>query len=130
MPLDALGLALGAAALHALWNLLLARERDTEGATAVALVVPPAMFSMPASICSTTESVRASAFPKFSITPSTVVRITSKSAGNSDATSAESLSLSPNLISVNDTASFSLMIGTTPRPSNVTSVLRALRCRS
>ena len=45
------------------------------------------------------------------MTPSTVVRMTSKSAGNSDATSADSLSLSPNLISVNDTASFSLMIG-------------------
>ena len=70
------------------------------------------------------------ALPKFSMTPSTVVRITSKSAGSSAATSAESLSLSPNLISVNDTASFSLMTGTTPRPSSVTSVLRALRWRS
>ena len=30
MPLDALALALGAAALHALWNLLLAREEDTQ----------------------------------------------------------------------------------------------------
>src|SRR5919199_7013902 len=39
MPASALGLALAAAALHALWNLLLARERDTEAVTAVALVV-------------------------------------------------------------------------------------------
>ena len=36
---DALGLALAAAGLHALWNLLLARERDTEATTAVSLVV-------------------------------------------------------------------------------------------
>ena len=47
MPLDALALALTAALLHALWNLLLARTRDTEAAAAVgisvlviALVVP------------------------------------------------------------------------------------------
>jgi drug/metabolite transporter (DMT)-like permease len=33
---SALGLALAAAVLHALWNLLLARERDTEATTAVA----------------------------------------------------------------------------------------------
>ena len=39
MPASALGLALAAAALHALWNLLLARERDPEATTAVALVV-------------------------------------------------------------------------------------------
>src|SRR5919202_3871918 len=39
MPASALGLALAAASLHALWNLLLARERDTEAVTAVALVV-------------------------------------------------------------------------------------------
>jgi len=35
----ALGLALAAAVLHALWNLLLARERDTEATTAVSLAV-------------------------------------------------------------------------------------------
>ena len=39
MPASALALALAAAALHALWNLLLARERDTEAVTAVAMVV-------------------------------------------------------------------------------------------
>jgi drug/metabolite transporter (DMT)-like permease len=36
---EALGLALAAAGLHAAWNLLLARERDTEATTAVSLVV-------------------------------------------------------------------------------------------
>ena len=39
MPLSALVLALAAAFLHATWNLLLARSEDTEGATAIALVV-------------------------------------------------------------------------------------------
>ena len=36
MPASALGLALAAAAVHAGWNLLLARQRDTEATTAVA----------------------------------------------------------------------------------------------
>src|SRR5436190_1028065 len=48
MPLDALALALGAAVLHALWNLLLARERDTEAATAVALISLVAILVLPA----------------------------------------------------------------------------------
>jgi drug/metabolite transporter (DMT)-like permease len=39
VPLDALALALAAAVLHAGWNLLLARSRDTEAATALAVVV-------------------------------------------------------------------------------------------
>jgi drug/metabolite transporter (DMT)-like permease len=39
LSIEALGLALAAAVLHALWNLLLARERDTEATTAVSLVV-------------------------------------------------------------------------------------------
>ncbi len=39
MPAAALGLALAAAAVHALWNLLLARARDPQAATAVALAV-------------------------------------------------------------------------------------------
>ena len=39
MPASALGLALAAACLHALWNLLLARQRDTEAATALSLLV-------------------------------------------------------------------------------------------
>ena len=39
MPLDALLLALAAAFLHAFWNLLIARAKDPEAATAVALLV-------------------------------------------------------------------------------------------
>jgi drug/metabolite transporter (DMT)-like permease len=50
MPLDALGLALGAAALHATWNLLLARERDTEAATAIALLALVATLVLPAAL--------------------------------------------------------------------------------
>ena len=50
MPLDALALALGAAALHALWNLLLARERDTEAATAIALLALVATLVVPAAL--------------------------------------------------------------------------------
>src|SRR5215210_1933368 len=45
MPLSALSLALAAAFLHALWNLLLARARDTQAATAVALLVAVAAFA-------------------------------------------------------------------------------------
>ena len=45
MPLDALALALGSALLHALWNLLLGRERDPEAATAIALVVSIVVFA-------------------------------------------------------------------------------------
>src|SRR6266550_3111539 len=48
VPLTALGLALAAAFVHALWNLLLARARDIEAATAVALVVAVAAFAFPA----------------------------------------------------------------------------------
>src|SRR5437867_3621420 len=45
MPVAALVLALTAAFVHALWNLLLARARDTEAATAVALVVAIVAFA-------------------------------------------------------------------------------------
>lgn len=48
MPLTALALALAAAFVHAFWNLLLARSRDIEAATAVALVVAVATFAVPA----------------------------------------------------------------------------------
>jgi drug/metabolite transporter (DMT)-like permease len=41
----ALGLALGAAAIHALWNVLLARERETEAAAAVALLASVTVFA-------------------------------------------------------------------------------------
>ena len=78
-------------------------------------------------MCSMVGIVLGLALPKFSSTPSTVVSTISKSAGNSDATSAESLSLSPNFNSVKETTSFSLMMGTTPWLKRVTNVLRALR---
>lgn len=45
MPLDALLLALGSAVLHALWNLILGRERDPEAATAIALVASVVLFA-------------------------------------------------------------------------------------
>ena len=45
MPTTALALALGAAFLHAFWNLLLARAPDIEAATAVALVVGVVAFA-------------------------------------------------------------------------------------
>src|SRR2546425_5264009 len=48
MPGTALALALAAAFVHALWNLLLAHARNIEAATAVALVVAVAAFAFPA----------------------------------------------------------------------------------
>jgi drug/metabolite transporter (DMT)-like permease len=45
MPLDAFLLALGSAFLHALWNLILGRERDPEAATAIALVAAVVLFA-------------------------------------------------------------------------------------
>ncbi len=45
MPASALALALIAAFVHALWNVLLARARDVESATAVALIVAEVVFA-------------------------------------------------------------------------------------
>ncbi len=45
MPTSALALALGAAFLHAFWNLILARAPDIEAATAVALVAGVVAFA-------------------------------------------------------------------------------------
>ena len=45
MPAAALALTLAAAFVHAVWNLLLAREPDPEAATAVALVAAVALFA-------------------------------------------------------------------------------------
>lgn len=50
MPISALALALGAAFLHASWNLLLARARDVEAATAVALVAGVVAFAPVAAV--------------------------------------------------------------------------------
>ena len=45
MPLDAFVLALGSAFLHAVWNLILGRERDPEAATGIALVASVVLFA-------------------------------------------------------------------------------------
>ena len=50
MPLTALWLALAAAFVHALWNLLLAGARDIQAATAVALLVAVAAFAPAAAV--------------------------------------------------------------------------------
>jgi drug/metabolite transporter (DMT)-like permease len=50
VPVDALALALGAAVLHALWNLLLAREPDIEAATAVAVATLVVVLAIPAAV--------------------------------------------------------------------------------
>jgi drug/metabolite transporter (DMT)-like permease len=56
----ALGLALGAAALHALWNLLLARAADPRAAAAAALAVAVVVLAPIAALAGT---VRAGAWP-------------------------------------------------------------------
>jgi len=56
MPASAFALALGAAVLHAIWNLLIARARDTEAATAVALVSSVVLFAPVAAIVWDAES--------------------------------------------------------------------------
>ncbi len=50
MPAAALAFALGAAGLHALWNVLLARARDVEAATAAALPVAVLAFAPAAGV--------------------------------------------------------------------------------
>ena len=45
MPTSALLLALAAACLHALWNILIARARDIEAATAVAVLLAVVLFA-------------------------------------------------------------------------------------
>jgi drug/metabolite transporter (DMT)-like permease len=56
----AVALALGAAVVHAVWNLLLARAEDTEAATAVALAAGVGLFAVPAMA---TWRVEAEAWP-------------------------------------------------------------------
>jgi drug/metabolite transporter (DMT)-like permease len=50
VPVTALLLALAAAFGHAVWNLLLARARDPEAATAVAMLVGVGLFALPAAL--------------------------------------------------------------------------------
>jgi drug/metabolite transporter (DMT)-like permease len=56
MPATALALALGAAFLHAFWNLLVAGARDIEATTAVALVVGVVAFAPVAALAWEAES--------------------------------------------------------------------------
>jgi drug/metabolite transporter (DMT)-like permease len=56
MPTSALALALGAAFLHAFWNLLLARAPDVEAATSVALVAGVVAFAPVAALAWDAES--------------------------------------------------------------------------
>ena len=65
MPLDALLLALAAAFAHALWNILLARARDPQAATAVALLVSIAVFTPVAAL---TWELEREAWPYLAIT--------------------------------------------------------------
>jgi drug/metabolite transporter (DMT)-like permease len=60
VPASALLLALGAAALHAAWNVLLARARDVRAATAVALGLSVVVF---APVAAATWEVEAAAVP-------------------------------------------------------------------
>jgi drug/metabolite transporter (DMT)-like permease len=60
MPLDAFGLALAAAGLHALWNLILAGSRDVAGATAAAL---PCGVLLLAPVAAATWRVEPGAWP-------------------------------------------------------------------
>ena len=60
MPFDAFLLALGAAALHAGWNVLLARARDVRAATTVVLVLAVLLF---APVAAATWRVEAAAVP-------------------------------------------------------------------
>jgi drug/metabolite transporter (DMT)-like permease len=50
MPVDAFLLALGAALLHAVWNVLLAREHDVRAATAVSMVAAVVVFAPVAAV--------------------------------------------------------------------------------
>jgi drug/metabolite transporter (DMT)-like permease len=56
MPATALALALGAAFLHAFWNLLVARAQDIEATTAIALVVGIVAFAPVAALAWEAES--------------------------------------------------------------------------
>jgi drug/metabolite transporter (DMT)-like permease len=56
MPASAFAFALGAAVLHAFWNLLIARARDVEAATAIALLSSVLLFGPIAAVVWRAES--------------------------------------------------------------------------
>src|SRR5262245_52367050 len=60
MPASAFLLALAAAFVHSLWNVLLARSRDPQAATAVALLTTLVVFAIPAALA---WRVEAAAWP-------------------------------------------------------------------
>src|SRR3954453_22795204 len=60
VPFGAFALAVSSAFVHALWNLLLARARDSEAATAVALIAGATVF---APVAALTWDVHAAAVP-------------------------------------------------------------------
>jgi len=60
LPTSAVALALGAAVLHAVWNMRLARAADTEAATAVTLAAGVLLLTLPALV---TWRVDAAAWP-------------------------------------------------------------------
>jgi uncharacterized membrane protein len=60
VPFSAFALAVSSAFVHALWNLLLARARDSEAATAVALIVGTLVFAPVAAI---TWDIQSAALP-------------------------------------------------------------------
>jgi drug/metabolite transporter (DMT)-like permease len=64
VPADALALALAAAALHATWNVLIARAGDPEGAGAAAVLFAVAVFAPAAAL---TWDVRESAIPYIAV---------------------------------------------------------------
>jgi len=65
VPLDALALTLDAAFLHAFWNLLIARAKDPEAATAVALLVALVAY---APIAALTWRIEPAAIPYIVVT--------------------------------------------------------------
>lgn len=60
MPGVALALALGSAGVHALWNIILSRARDSEAATAVAIVAGAVIF---APVAALTWDIESAALP-------------------------------------------------------------------
>src|SRR2546425_13084294 len=60
MPADALALALTAAVIHAVWNLLIARSGETEATTVVSLLVAVTIF---APVTAATWHVTSGAWP-------------------------------------------------------------------
>ena len=107
--------------------ILAAESLLTMPPTEVSCLVPWAIASISSVMVSTTGTT--SPVPCMSISPGILDRIKSMSACTTLATSAERVSLSPNLISVALTVSFSLTMGTAPFASRHPMVLQTALCR-